>query len=269
MNESNDPAPEDALSGTKRVALALLQLVASLLPEVLSIVLFGGVGLVVGAVWGVVETSELLMGLGVWVRAGPIALLLPVLTFVGPTLGVALVSVFVPLPVVLAVHSLSLVPFPRRDRHVVVWATTIGYWLPGVLGLLGGPQAALVGLFVVGPFVATLGLLGSLTWFGARLILRGRPLRVWWDTADRSMIAAAVLSTTAGAAILWGGCILFPLLPASPPALLLGLVLGVRLAVRARRVGTGVTIAGVAALHLMVEVAAVVLLIRGDEGGAP
>lgn len=262
--ELHDAEREPARSAVKRVSLELLKLVATLLPEVVVFVLGAIVGLAFGVIAGVSSTAELFDGAGVWARAGPIALLLPVLTFVGPTIVGVVTGAFGPLPFVVAVHALALLPFARRDRHRVVFVVAIAYWLPFPVGLLsGGAAEGMTGVLVFGLVLAAMTLLGALVWFAARLLLRGRSLRAFWDHAGSSMLVSAILLLLGGALILWLVIVLFPFLPFAPLALLGAVVLGARLIWVGRHRVAASFVVLLASLHLAAIVGATYLAMRG------
>lgn len=257
----DDPEREPALAAVKRISLELLKLLATLLPEVVCFVLGAIVGLVIGMVAGVSTTSELFDGGGAWARAGPIALIFPILTFFGPTILGLLFGAFGPLPFVIGLHALALIPFPRRDRHWVVFAVAIAYWLPFPVGLLsGGLTAGITGVMIFGLPLAAVALLGAVGWFGLRLVLRGRSLGAWWTHAGTSMLVTAILLTIAGSLVLWLVAVLFPFLPVAPLLLLAAMVLCGRLVfVGHRRVASSIVLV-IATLHFSALVAVFVLV---------
>ncbi|MBN8611940.1 MAG: hypothetical protein J0L92_15200 [Deltaproteobacteria bacterium] len=130
VSAADDPESEPTFAAVKRVGLEILKLLATLLPEVVCFVIGAVVGLVIGVVAGVSTTAQLFEGGGAWGHAGVIALILPILTFFGPTIVGVLIGAFGPLPLVVGVHALALIPFERRDRHFVVFAVAVAYWRP-------------------------------------------------------------------------------------------------------------------------------------------
>ncbi len=266
MRGAEDPESEPTLAAVKRIGLEILKLLATLLPEVVLFVLGAIVGLVIGVVAGVSTTANLFDGGGgAWGHAGVIALILPILTFFGPTIMGLVIGAFGPLPFVIGLHALALIPFERRDRHWVVFAVAIAYWLPFPLGLLtSGVAGGFTGVMIFGLLLAAMALLGAIGWFVLRLVLRGRSLAAWWTHAGSSMLVTAILLTILGALVVWFVMVLFPFLPVAPFLLLAAVVLGARLAWVGHQRIPAVLVILVAGLHLTALVAAFVLAVRGE-----
>jgi hypothetical protein len=160
-----------------RAISGLLGLIWAFAPEIVAGFFGAFIGLVIGLALGVGLTSELLQGGGAWGRAGPIALILPVFSFVGPALICSMIGATVPPTIALAVHALVLLgaTSPKRVAlRPVVLATAIGVFGPAlVLGLFS--DAHLAGAFVAlffAPFTGTLGLLAGAAFVGDRWALR-------------------------------------------------------------------------------------------------
>lgn len=260
-----DPESEPTFAAVKRVGLEILKLLATLLPEVVIFVLGAILGLVIGVVAGVSTTAQLFEGGGAWGHAGVIALILPILTFFGPTIMGIVIGAFCPLPFVIGIHALVLIPFERRDRHWVVFAVAIAYWLPFPIGLLtGGVAGGVTGVMIVGLVLAAVTLLVAIGWFAFRLLLRGRSLAAWWTHAGTSMLVCAILLTILGALVLWLVMVLFPFLPVAPFLLLGAIVLATRLVWTGHQRVPAVIVMLIAGLHLSALVAAFVLALRGE-----
>ncbi len=127
-DEAPTEPPERLRDAVLRALLGMLKLAGLLLPELVVGLLGAVVGLIVGLAIGVDLTSELFSGPGVWARAGPIALILPAITALGPPLVGLLVGLLAPPVLAILPHAaiLAVVAWSEwRDRYAVVFAVAI------------------------------------------------------------------------------------------------------------------------------------------------
>lgn len=252
MTPRIEDGPEGWFGASFRALRGLGRVLWTLAPEIASGVIGAITGLVIGLTLGAGLGAQLLEG-GAWGRAGPAALIFPVLAFLGPALVLAFVGATAAPSLVLAVHTvvvaLSKSPERRRSRPIV-FATATGVFAPAlVMGVVWKAPlaAALVGLFLA-PITGTFGVLVGTSWLAIRSLLEGRSLAAWWAQADTTMgIAMLTLSLFAWLGI-WVPFAIFFVFPAVVLALVGALLLGARLLWAGERRGL---VAGVLVVDLL------------------
>ncbi len=264
--DASDPPEQKPLRRAVLDALlGLVKLLGLFVPEIVVAVLGLIVGLVIGIVVGVGATSELFSGPGVWARAGPIALIFPLLTSLGPPLLGALLGLVIPPALILPPHALVVGVIARhayRDRYVVLWSVAATVWMPALFFVAYGVRGALGTALVLSPLTAGFGFVAGALFVAVRGVLDGRSLGQFWRNADGSMVLAMVVLTAYGVLVTWLVCVLFCLLPTVPIALSLAIALAARLIAKKNHEGLAITTLIINTLHLALLVFAIVAMTR-------
>ncbi len=252
-NEPDEESPTRLRDAVGRALLGLLKLAGLFLPEILVALLGGVVGLVIGIVVGVEMTASLFSGPGPWARAGPVALVLPLFTALGPPIVGTLVGLVATPLVALIPHSLVMLVVARvrwRDRHVVLFSVAALTWLPALLRIGDGLGAVLAVAMAMSPITATLGFGGGALFVGARGVLAGRSVRTWWREADGSMQLTMWVLGAYSWLVTWLACALFCFLPTVPITLALSSACAIRLLQLRRRPAMALVLLALNVLHL-------------------
>lgn len=252
------PRPAASQTGWLRAAFGaikgLLGLIWAFAPEIIAWIFGVAIGLVVGVMIGAQFTGELFEGGGAWGRAGVVALILPLIAFVGPILMCVFLGATIPPTVTLAIHALVILTRSRdrtATRRLVVLTCAAGVFVPALLLAVISPMflgGLAIGL-MFSPITGPLGLLAGAAYCGARALLAGRSLGQWWRDADASMgVGMMTLSVVAWLGT-WVPLAIVFLFPIVALALTVAIMLGFRLFMAGNRRSVVVAILVINLLH--------------------
>ena len=252
-----DPqASQGWLRAGLRALVGLLSLIVAFIPEIVAS-FFGVIfGVVLGIVSGAGLTASLLDGGGSWGHAGPIALVLPVFTFLGPLLICVAVGATTLPTLTLGIHAIVILvgrAHKLTAARLVVLTTAASVFVAATLfgltveSFFGG---AFLGVLFA-PVTGMFGLLVGAAVAGIRSLLGGRSFAQWWTDADGSMGVGMLAVSLFAWLGTWFPFAILVLFPAVVLALLVALVLGARLWLAGKQRGVVVTVTIVNLVHAL------------------